>query len=291
MSRRAFADSHLVAWNGLRFEIVDRRGPDHRQRLDGLKEEVLRIAALSRGWDDAASLALFRRSFKIGPLYEADALALVYRDDELVGIAGTVKDWTVGSGAIVHLCSLGLLPQVQRRGLLQAFMSLLWIASLADSRFAAHLARGTLYTTAITQSPYILGLMQRVADIFPSPDRATPRPDELQVAHAVLARFDPHLALEAGTFVVRNECAFRYRRLPESLDRRLTRFCSERLRYQEGDVFVVVGTVRAGRVQAYVERQHRQHPELLRALLASLRGRSPQAVQAGAGAAACARSA
>jgi hypothetical protein len=137
---------------------------------------VLRIAALSRGWDDPQMLELFRQHFKIGPLYEANALALVYQDDRLVGLAGTVNDWAIPEGSIVHLCSLGLLPQVQRRGFLPAFMSLLWLGTLRDPTISANLQRGRLFTTAITQSPYIIGLMHRIAEVYPCPDRAVPRP-------------------------------------------------------------------------------------------------------------------
>ncbi len=270
MPRRTFPDSRLIAWGGLDFEIVESRGAGHRDRLDGLKDDVLQLAARSRGWEDAESLSFFRRTFKIGPLYEANALILVYKEDHLVGLAGTVNDWTIASGSIVHLCSLGLLPQVQRRGLLEVFTSLMWVASLRNPRIAKNLAHCALYTTAITQSPYILGLMRRIADIFPAPERVAPRPDELKVARAVLARFDPHIEFEPAGFVLRNECEFRYRRTPVSFDRRLTNFCAERLRYEEGDVFVVVGTVRQDRLRQFVDRQRRLHPELMNALSESL---------------------
>ncbi|MBV9427094.1 MAG: hypothetical protein JO084_05195 [Bradyrhizobiaceae bacterium] len=274
MSRRTFFHSHLISWGGLDFEIIDGRAADHRGRLDELREEVLQIAAFSRGWDDEESVALFRRTFKLGPLYEANALVLVYEQDRLVGLAGTVNDWTIDAGSIVHLCSLGLLPQVQRRGLLQAFMALLWIASLERPHIARSLARGALYTTAITQSPYILGLIQQIADMFPSPGREVPREDELRVARAVVARFDPHVGFEPASFILRNECEFRYRRMPASLDRNLTRFCCERLRHDEGDVFVVVGTVNPDRLGSYIERQRRQCCELLQALLQPVRAQS-----------------
>ncbi|WP_027584358.1 hypothetical protein [Bradyrhizobium sp. Ai1a-2] len=270
MTRRTFTDSHLVEWAGLTFEVVAGRDVNRRAQLDSLREEVLRVAAVSRGWDDPGSIAHFRRTFKIGPMYEASGLMLVYKNDELVGLAGTVNDWTVGSGSVVHLCSLGLLPQVQRRGLLQVFMSLLWIASLQRPGTAADLARGALYTTAITQSPYIVGFMQQVADIFPSPTRIHPRPDEIDVARAVIARFDPDVSFDAATFVLRNECEFRYRRMPLSLDRRITRMCAERLRYEQGDVFVVVGAVNAERLGRFLERQKREFQEPLGALLAKV---------------------
>lgn len=272
MTRRTFADSHLVPWQDLTFEIIDHQREGHAERLGGIRDEVLEVAARSRGWDDDDSLALFRRTFKIGPLYAANALVLVYADNRLVGLAGTVNDWPVDDGSIVHLCSLGLMPQVQRRGLLPVFMSLLWIASLRHPRIARDLARGALYTTAITQSPLILGLMQRIAGLYPSPERTAPRPDEARVARAVLARFDPDVAFEPATFVLRHECEFRYRRLPASTDRHLTRLCAEQLRFDEGDAFVVVGTVVADRLTDYLARQRALHGPLLATVLAAIDG-------------------
>lgn len=253
--RRSFPESHLIQWRDFTIEIVEQGARQHRDCLDGLRDEVLRIAALSRGWDDPQTLEFFRQHFKIGPLYEANALALVYRDDLLVGVAGTVNDWSIPEGSIVHLCSLGLLPQVQRRGFLPAFMSLLWLSTLRDPKVRADLQRGRLFTTAITQSPYIIRLVQRIAEIYPSPDRAVPHPEERAVARAVLARFDAEIPFDDVGFILREECLFRYRKLPASLDRRLTRYCAERLRIERGDVFLVVGTVRLERLLPFIERQ------------------------------------
>jgi hypothetical protein len=253
--RQSFPGSHLVAWRDFIIEIVEEGARRHCDCLHGLHEEVLRIAALSRGWDDPQALEFFRQHFKIGPLYEANALALVYQDDRLVGLAGTVNDWAIPEGSIVHLCSLGLLPQVQRRGFLPAFMSLLWLGTLRDPTVSANLRRGRLFTTAITQSPYIIGLMQRIAEVYPCPDRAVPRPEEQAIARAVLARFDPEIPFDDTGFILREECLFRYRKLPLSLDRRLTQFCTQRLRIDSGDVFMVVGTVRPEKLTAYIERQ------------------------------------
>jgi hypothetical protein len=103
--------------------------------------------------------------------------------------------------------------------------------------------------------------MSRIADIFPSPDREVPEPDEIAVARQVVARFDPHLALEDG-FILRNECEFRYRRIPYSLDRRLNRFCDRKLRYDQGDVFVVVGRVNAGKLEAFRRQVETAFPDL-----------------------------
>lgn len=253
--RQSFPDSHIIAWRNLTIEVVERGAQRHRDCLDGLRDEVLDVAARSRGWDDPQTLEFFRRTFKIGPLYEANALALVYSNEMLVGLAGTVNEWSVAEGSIVHLCSLGLLPEVQQQGLLPAFMSLLWLGTLRDPNIKADLYRGRLYATAITQSPYIIGLMRRIAEIYPSPDRSAPLPEEQAVARAVLARFDPDIPFNDIDFILREECAFRYRKFPVSLDRRLTQFCAERLRFERGDVFIVVGTVRPDRLLSFIERQ------------------------------------
>jgi hypothetical protein len=253
--RQSFPGSHLVTWRDFAIEIVEQGARRHRECLDGLREEVLRIAALSRGWDDPETLEFFHQHFKVGPLYEANALALVYREDRLIGLAGTVNDWAIPEGSIVHLCSLGLLPQVQRRGFLQGFMSLLWLATLREPKIQADLQRGRLFATAITQSPYIIGLMQRIAEIYPSPDREVPRPEEQAVARAVLARFDAEIPFDDISFVLREECLFRYRKLPASLDRRLTRFCTDRLRIEKGDVFMVVGAIQHEKLLSFIARQ------------------------------------
>ena len=253
--RRRFPGSHLVTWRDFTIEIVEEGARRHCDCIDGLREEALRIAALSRGWDDPQMLEFFRRHFKIDPLYQANALALVYQHDRLVGLAGTVNDWAIPEGSIVHLCSLGLLPQVQQRGFLPAFLTLLWLGTLRDPIISRDLQRGRLFTTAITQSPYIIALMQRIAEVYPSPDRAVPRREEQAVARAVLARFDPEIPFDDVGFILREECLFRYRKLPVSLDRRLTQFCTERLRIESGDVFMVVGTVRPEKLLPFVERQ------------------------------------
>lgn len=253
--RQSFPESHLVQWRDFTIEIVEQGARQHRERLNELRKEVLSIAAVSRGWDDPQTLEFFRQHFKIGPLYEANALALVYHGDRLVGVAGTVNDWLIPEGSIVHLCSLGLLPEVQRRGFLPAFMSLLWLGTLRNPKIRADLQCGRLFTTAITQSPYIIRLMQRIAEVYPSPDRAVPHPEEQAVARAVLARFDAEIPFDDVGFILREECLFRYRKLPVSLDRRLTQFCINRLRIEKGDVFLVVGTVRSERLLPFIERQ------------------------------------
>jgi hypothetical protein len=267
-----FPGSRLVALGDLEFEVVE--GGVYRSvgLLDGLREEVLRVAARSRGWDAPGDLDFFRRSFKLGPLYEAQALALVRRQGCLVGLAGSVNDWPVEEGSIVHLCSLGLLPEIQARGILPVLMSLLWTVTLRNPAVARDHQSGRLFTTAITQSPFILWFMARVADLFPSPEREATEPDRVRVARQVVARFDPHLPLDERTFVLRGECEFRYRRIPYSRDRRLNRFCDRRLRYDDGDVFVVVGQVVPRRLERFLRQVRQAYPDLGAALDGQVQG-------------------
>src|SRR5688572_24735685 len=126
MAIQRFPGSAIVTVGEIEFELVERHASLQRQQLDGLKEEVLLVAARSRGWNEEDSLESFRRIFKIGPLYETNALALARRSGRLVGLAGAVNDWSVPQGSLVHLCSLGLLPDVQARGVVPTFMALLW---------------------------------------------------------------------------------------------------------------------------------------------------------------------
>lgn len=258
-----FPDSALVRFGELELELVERDVYRHAGLLDRLKDEVLEIAALSRGWDGPEDLALFRRSFKLGPLYEARALGLVRRAGRLVGLAGSVNDWTVEEGSIVHLCSLGLLPGVQARGLLPALMLLLWEANLRDPVIESNCRQRRAFISAITQSPYILWFLSRIADVYPSPGRTAAEADEVAVARRVVARFDPHLALDEEGFILRAECEFRYRRIPYSLDRRLNRFCDRKLRYDEGDVFVVIGRVRPEKLEAFRRQVETACPDLV----------------------------
>lgn len=271
MRAGAFPESRFVACAGLDFELIPGGAFQSRELLDGLREEVLEIAFRSRGWEGAEQREHFRRCFKLGPLYEARALGLIRRAGALVGLAGSVNDWQVAQGSIVHLCSLGLLPEVQSRGILPVLMALLWKVTLEEPRAREDLARGRLFTTAITQSPYILWFLSRIAEICPGPERPQPAAGELAIARAVVARFDPHLALEEEHLILRGECEFRYRRTPYSPDRRLNRFCDRHLRSDEGDVFVVVGRIRPDRLAGFFDQVEAAFPRLL----ASLGGHLP----------------
>nr|HRC85311.1 hypothetical protein [Thermoanaerobaculia bacterium] len=152
-----FTGGEIVPWQDLEFELVSEGASRNRALLDQLKNEVLHIAAVARGWHEPADFAFFERAFKIGPLYEVEALALVRRGGKLVGLAGSVNDWRLAEGsAIVHLCSLGLLPEVQARGILPVLMALLWRASLQRPAIAEAYRQGRVYATAISQSPYIV---------------------------------------------------------------------------------------------------------------------------------------
>jgi hypothetical protein len=247
-----FPGSDVVPCGGLEFELVEAGATRARGVLDHLREEVLAIAAASRGWEDREHLELFRRKFKIEPFYEASALALVREAGTLVGLAGSVNDWQVEEGSIVHLCTLGLLPRVQARGLLPVLMTLLWQVTMRQPANRRSFERGRLFLTAITQSPYVLWFISRLSDLYPHPDRRSPTPEERAVARRVARRFDGHLALDEERFILRNECEFRYRRIPYGFDRRLNRFCERSLRYDEGDVFVVVGRADRAKVEAFL---------------------------------------
>lgn len=259
------ANGYVVELDDLEFELSGDVVSEDRPTLEGLHDDVLRVAALSRGWDWREHGEFFRRHFKAGPLYHATALGLVRREGQLVGIAGAVTDWQLRRGSIVHLCSLGLLPEVQNRGLLVVLLGLLWKATLARETNIKALEQRKLFASAITQSPFIIYMMQRLADVFPSPDRAEPSADEVHIAEAVVGRFDPELPLDPG-LVLREECLFRYRSIPYSLDRRLNRLCDERLRYDQGDVFVAVGRVEAARLAKLFARVESNYPEEVRRL-------------------------
>jgi hypothetical protein len=220
--------------------------------IEGLRPEVTRIAAISRGWTSEEDIEAFGRMFNIGPLYEASTLALLRKDERLVGIAGTVNDWQVDQGSIVHLCSLGFLPEIQGRDLMTSLMGHLWRLTLRNERVARDLARGRVYFTAITQSPYIIGYLHRFAEIVPSPYRAL-EAHHVEIARHVVARFDPHLQLEEGTLALRGEAQFHYCDLPLSRDKKINRFCQAQLNYERGDVFAIVGRVLPARVEAVLQ--------------------------------------
>jgi hypothetical protein len=286
MAGERFPGSDVLTIGDLEFELVETGASGATGVLDRLREQVLALAAGSRGWDEPQHLEFFRRTFKIEPFYEATALALVRQRGVLVGMAGSVNDWQVDEGSIVHLCTLGFLPRIQGRGLLPVLMALLWQATLRKPSVRRDFERGRLFLTAITQSPYILWFMSRLSELFPGPDRQAPTDEEQRVARRVAQRFDGHLDFDDRTFILRNECEFRYRRLPRSLDRRLNRFCDRSLRYDQGDVFVVVGRADQAKVEAFLDQVREAFGDLL-ATFESRRapqsGPSPDEGETGAG--------
>ena len=231
-----------------------------------MREEVFQIAAAARGWDDEQSLEFFRSDFKIGPLYEANGAVLIRANEVLVGLGGAVNNWHVQDKTIIHLCSLGLLPEVQNRGLLQAIVALLWFSCLQENTLRENLDHGRVYVSAITQSPYILAFLSRLFDVYPSPQRTKPSEDMVGVGQQVAARFDGHIPFDAETFILRNECNYFFKRTPYSSDRQINEFCDRSLRYDQGDVFVIVGRVIPHVIDQYVHRVARHYPELFTAL-------------------------
>lgn len=256
-----FSDSREASFRGFSLELLPAGASSRRRELEQIHGEVVQIAARSRGWTDDATLEHFRRHFKIGPLYETNALVLVRREGRLVGLAGTVNDWTVDGCSLVHLCSIGLLPEAQKRGIIPAMMGLLWELSMQIPHLRRNYEDKRVYVTAITQSPYLIGYLNKLFEIYPNPDRA---PDERirSIAGAVVRRFDPELAFEERTLVIRAEANFFYRRIPYGTDRAVNAFCDSQLRYGEGDVFVVVGRVLPERLLAHRTALQAQYGEL-----------------------------
>lgn len=266
----AFPNSYIGTYRHFEFEVAQRDVFRYPQLLDDMREDIFRIAAAARGWDDEQALESMRHNFKIGPLYKANGVVLIRANGTLVGLGGSVNNWHTEDKSIVHLCSLGLLPEVQNRGFLQAMVALLWLSSLQDRTLRENFELEHVYISAITQSPYILAFLSRLFDVYPSPHRATPDPDMVEVAKQVAARFDGEIPFDAQSFVLRNECKFFYKHTPYSSDRKINEFCDSTLRYDQGDVFVMVGRVIPNVVKRYVNRVQKHHPELFAALRAGV---------------------
>jgi hypothetical protein len=262
----ALPGSMLLHHGRFEFELLAEGVSTHREALARLSADVLQIAARSRGWTEPAEIARFAGAFTLQPLFEADGLALVWRDGRLVGLAGTVHSLGLPGGAIVHLCSLGFLPEAQNRGFLAALFSLLWDVVGGLPRLAEPFRSGNAYLTAITQSPYLVSFLSRVSDLHPAPGRGAPGPRTVEVARRVHACFDPDIRLDPSTLVLREECGFGYRTIPYSTDQEINRFCDARLRYAAGDTFLLVGRVRPEVVAGFVSWLERRDPELLAAL-------------------------
>jgi hypothetical protein len=255
-------DSILIPYRSFTLEIQSACASAYPQRLDAIREEVLSIAALSRGWERPEDLESFRHVFKLGPLFETNSLVLIRRDGRLVGLAGSVNNWSVEAGSIVHLCSVGLLPEAQGRGFIPSLMRLLWLLNFQDEDLRRNYRAGRVFVSAITQSPYLLAMLDHLFAIFPSPRRMQPDPVEVAVAHAVVDRFDPNLTLEDKTFVLRDECQFFYRKWPRSTNREWNAYCQHALRFSAGDVFVAVGRATPDRLEPFCRDVETRYPEL-----------------------------
>jgi hypothetical protein len=264
--------SALVAYQGFQFELRTDGVSRYPELLAQVREDVLEVAARSRGWAEPEQIAAFGRVFKVEPLFHADGLALVWHRGRLVGLAGTAYEPAPGSGGLVlHLCSLGLLPQAQNRGFLPTLFSLLWEVVDGFPGVENAYRRGQVYLTAITQNPFIIAFLGQVSDLYPAPGRAAPDPDMVAVARRLADRFAPGVDLDPESFVLRNECEFSYRKIPYSTDRRVNEYCDARLRYHEGDTFVLVGRARHEAVARFVQFNERAHPALFHGLRTALR--------------------
>ncbi len=270
MSNLLFPNSIAVAYEDFDLEVVPEECRRYPHLLEEIKEQVLDVATRSRGWDDMSSLQHMRAHFKLGPLYHANSLVLIRRAGKLVGLAGTVNDWHVPQGSIVHLCSLGLLPEAQRRGFLPVLLAILWGVTLQNPRCYEDFQNDRVFATAITQSPYLYALFHRLFALYPSPEREIVPEAIRQIGKAVVDRFDADLTLDEERLILRDECKFFYRRTPYSSDRKLNAFCDRALRYAQGDVFVLVGKAVSAQVAQYNRVVAGMHPQLFVVLQANL---------------------
>jgi hypothetical protein len=272
MGLQRIPGSRCVEYRGFEVEIAEGGASDSQAALDGLREDVFSLAARSRGWNHPAALDLFRRKFIIEPLYHVDALALIRKGASLVGMAGAVTNWKVHGKSVVHVCSLGLMPEAQGRGFLPALVVALFSRTLGDSPTTSREGCPEVFVSAITQSPYILEFLNQLVAVYPSPYRSEASKDEREIARVVAARFAPGVHFDTEKFILRRECEFSYRRTPYSRDRQFNRFCDVSLRYDEGDVFVAVGQVIPTRLRDYCQRAGNRVRELLDLLLGERRG-------------------
>jgi len=270
MSNGLFPGSYTGTYRDFEFEVVPNGVFKYPQLLDEVREQIFNIAARARGWDDEQGLTAMRSNFKIGPLYEANGVVFIRSNGAIVGLGGSVNNWHVGDKSIVHLCSLGLLPEVQNKGFLQGMIALLWLISWQDERLRRNFESERVFISAITQSPYILAFLSRIFDVYPLPYRTLPDEEMVEVAQHVAARFDGEIPFDAEKFILRNECKFFYKRTPYSSDREINEFCERSLRFDRGDVFVIVGRVIPARVERYVNHVAKRHPELFTALRAGI---------------------
>jgi hypothetical protein len=272
-----FPDALQLSHEDFEIEVVPEGCRAFPHLLESIQEEVLYIATRSRGWDER-SLEHMRRHFKLGPLYEANALVLIRKDGVLVGLAGSVNDWHVEQGSLIHLCSLGLLPEAQQRGFLPVMLAFVWILTLRSPQAREDFQNRCAFITAITQSPYLYAMLHRLFDLYPSPERLVIPGEIREIAHAVVKRFDEELDLDEERLILRNECRFFYQRIPYSPNRSLNSFCDRNLRYQEGDVFVLVGRVIPEKVERYIASIASTHAELFSRFCSVLESRGDEAV-------------
>lgn len=248
----------------LRFQDLDLvilgNAADHRAELDRYHDDLLRLATLARGWDLDA-VPHMRRVFKIDPFYRATSMVLIFRRGRLCGTAGVDTDFAaaVPGSAIVHLCSLNLLDTLKHSGVVGVFMLL-----LEDYLLAALPSRQPVYFTSISQSPLVYRLLARLGHVYPNDDEAPPA-DVRRVARAVVARYDPGMALNEEGLILRGECAFFYKRVPYVADRRINALFDTRLDIAGGDVFVNVGKTDAGAARDAIDRYRRRIEPMMEA--------------------------
>jgi hypothetical protein len=260
-----FHDSLEISFQGFSLEFIRSGAGLRRDLLDRIRDEILWVAVRSRGWTDDSTYEHFRRWFHIEPLYETNALMLVRHAGQLVGLAGAVNNWRVDNRSLIHLCSIGLLPEAQARGLIPAMMGVLWEVSLQDKQVREDFENRRAFITAITQNAYLIAYLHKIFELYPGPD-VRPDAEIRSVSRAVVERFCPELPIEEETLVLRGEANYGYRRTPYSTNRKINAFCDSQLRYDKGDTFVVVGRVVPDRLQPYRALLWARYHEVLSAL-------------------------
>ncbi|GLY30460.1 hypothetical protein [Kineosporia sp. NBRC 101731] len=277
MTGRLFPAGMCASHEDLEIELVAENVHQHTDLLESIRDQVVRLAALSRGWDSAEQLEHFHQVFKLESLFHADSLALLRQEGTLVGLAGVVRDRTPSGASILHVGSLALMPSVQRRGILPVLFGVLWDFLLETPEIHRNVRDGHAYLTAITQSPYIMSFLGAVCDMYPAPDSPAPDDEQREVARLVVERFDPEVEFDPDTFILREEAQFFYRETPYSSNRALNEYCDSRLRYSAGDTFALVGRMRAEPLDAFRDYCEKAYADLYATLRATASLTAPRA--------------
>ncbi|OIQ31591.1 MAG: hypothetical protein BM562_06990 [Alphaproteobacteria bacterium MedPE-SWcel] len=239
--------------------VVLDRTDRYRAELAALEPDLLRLATFARGWNET-HLGHMRRHFKIEPFYNASAMVLIFRGAELVGTAGvdtTLSDRPAGV-QLLHLCSVNFMPDLRNSGLVALLLVL-----LADHGLVGQPGSDQVYFTSISQSPLVYSLMSRIAPVHPD-GKTSPPGDVVAVARQVVAKYDPHLALDPRNLTLRGECDFFYREMPYVADKAVNALFDSMLDVPAGDVFVNVARSTVADALGRIDRYRRRFAQSLK---------------------------